>query len=69
MRQVALSYTTDDHLNLTRFSIKNKLFEITKEFKEFKFQQNLGIEFSKNDEVFKSNILADPWLDSEKNRI
>lgn len=26
----------------------------------------LGIEFSKNDEVFKSNILAEPWFDSEK---
>ena len=36
--------------NLTRPSIKNKLFEITKEFKECKFQTNL--QFPINDEVF-----------------
>ena len=48
------------------YSIKNKLFEITKKSKEFKFQQNLRIEFSKNQEAFKNKIFADPWLDSEK---
>ena len=39
----------DEQLNLTRSSIKNKLFEITK---EFKFLQNLRMEFTKNDELF-----------------
>ena len=39
-----------------RTSIKNKLFEITKEFKEFKFQQSLRIEFTKNDKVFENKI-------------
>ena len=42
----------DEQLKLTRSSIKNKLFEISEEFREFKFQQNLRIEFTKNDEVF-----------------
>ena len=28
----------DEQLNHTRYSIKNVLFEITKKFKEFKFQ-------------------------------
>ena len=37
------SLTLEDHL------LKNKLFEITKEFKEFHFQQNIRIEFTKND--------------------
>ena len=31
----------DEHLSITRSSLKNKLFGITEEFKEFKFQQNL----------------------------
>ena len=39
----------DEQLNLTRSSIKNKLFEITK---EFKFLQNLRMEFTKNNELF-----------------
>ena len=39
----------DEHLHLTRSPIKNKFSEITKEFKEFKFQQNLQIEFPKHD--------------------
>ena len=43
----------DEQLNLAISSIKNKLFETTKEFKEFKFHQNLAIEFTRNDEVFK----------------
>ena len=33
------------HHNFTRITIKNKLFEINKEFEEFKFQQNLRMEF------------------------
>ena len=37
----------DEQLNLTKFSIKNQLFEITKEFKEFNFQQSVRIEFTK----------------------
>ena len=49
--------------------LKNKLFEITKEFKEFKFQQNFRIEFTKNDEVFKNEILADLWIKFRKSRI
>ena len=52
--------------NLTRSSIKNKIFEITKEFKEFRFQQNLPVELAKNDEVFKSKIFTDPWFDLEE---
>ena len=56
----------DEQLNQTSSSIKNKLFEITKKSKEFKFQQNLRIKFNKNQEAFKSKIFADPWLDSEK---
>ena len=51
----------DEHLNLIRSAIKNKLFDITKEFIVFEFQENLQIEFTKNDEVFKNN-----WFDSEK---
>ena len=45
-------------------SIRNKLFEITREFKEFEFQQNLQIESSKNDENFKNKIFAYPWFHS-----
>ena len=56
----------DEQLNLTRSSIKNKLFEISKKLKELKFQQNLQIELTKNDEVFKDKIFADPEFDSEK---
>ena len=37
------------------------MFDITKEFIVFEFQENLQIEFTKNDEVFKNN-----WFDSEK---
>ena len=29
----------DDQINFTKSSIKNKLFKITKEFKEFNYQQ------------------------------
>ena len=37
------------------------MFDITKEFIVFEFQENLQIEFTKNHEVFKNN-----WFDSEK---
>ena len=43
-----------------------KISKITKEFEELSFQQNLWIEFTKNDEVFKNKIFSDPWFDSEK---
>ena len=43
------------HLNLKKSAIKNKFFETSKEFKEFEFQVNLQIEFTKNDKVFKRN--------------
>ena len=39
--KIVNSKNYDEELNLTRSSIKNKLFEITKEIKEFKFQENL----------------------------
>ena len=35
-------------LHFTRSSMKIKLLEITNEFKKFKFQHNLRIEFTKN---------------------
>ena len=54
-----------EQLSLTRSSTKNELFEITKECKEFNFQQNLLIEFTKNDEAFKNKIFKIPWFDSE----
>ena len=50
------------HLKLTKSAVKNKLFDITTEFKEFEFKVSFQIEFIKNDEVFKRN----PWFDSEK---
>ena len=43
-----------------------KIYEIIKEFKDFKFQQNLRIEFTKNDEPFKNKIFADPWFGLER---
>ena len=49
----------DEQLNLTRYSIKNTLFETGQKCMEFKFQQNLRIEF-KNDAVFRNKIFADP---------
>lgn len=39
------STKNDQQLNLKR-SITNKSFEITKKFKELKFQQNILIEFT-----------------------
>ena len=48
-------------LTLQDLLFDNKLFDITKAFKEFEFQEHLQIEFTKNDEVLK-----DPWFDSEK---
>ena len=43
----------DEQLSFTRSFIKTKLFETNT---EFKFQQNLRIEFTKNDEIFKSEV-------------
>ena len=53
-------------LIFTKSCIKNKLFEISGEFREFKFQQNLRTEFTKNDKAFKNQIFAAPWFDLEK---
>ena len=57
----------NQQLNLTlQDRLLKELFEITKEYKEFKFQQNLQIEFSKNNEVFKNKIFVDRWFHSKK---
>ena len=55
-----------EQVNLTWFSIKNKLFKITKVSKEFQFQQRLQIEFTKSDEIFKEKVFADSRFDSGK---
>lgn len=39
---------------------------MTKEFKEYKFQQKLNIEFTKDENVFKETIFVDSWLISDK---
>ena len=39
-----------------------------KEFKELKFQQNLQIEFTKNNEFFKKKILEELWFQKIKFR-
>lgn len=44
----------DKQLNLRRYSITNKLFEITK---EFTFQQNLQIEFTKKMTFLRTKYL------------
>lgn len=49
-----------------RSCIKNKCFEITNEFKNFKFQQYLKVELLKDENYFKQIIFADPWLGSYK---
>ena len=59
----------DQQLKLTRTSIKNKLFEISKEFKDFKLKQYVRTEFTEKDGVFKNKIFADPRFNSEKNRV
>ena len=41
------------HLNLKKSSITNELFDRTIEFKEFEFQVNLQIEFTKNNSINK----------------
>ena len=62
-----ISRKCDEQFSLTVPSIKNKLLQMAKEFREeFKFQQSLRIEFTVNDEFFKNKMLADPWFDSEK---
>lgn len=45
-------------LDVIRSSIKNNLFETSKELLEFKFKQKLRKEFTKIDEVFKNKIFA-----------
>ena len=52
--------------SLTLSSIKNKLCEITKLFKEFKFQQSLWLESINNDKISKNKIFPYSWIDSEK---
>ena len=52
--------------SLTLSSIKNKLCEITKLFKEFKFQQSLWLESINNDKISKNKIFPYLWIDSEK---
>ena len=49
----------NEQYNLTIFSVENKLFEITE---KLKFKQNLLIEFTENDKVFKNKIFAEPWM-------
>ena len=39
---------------------------MTKEIKDLTFQQNLQIEFIKNDKAFINKIFADLWFDSGK---
>ena len=51
--KILTSKKYDEQLNLTRSSIQNKLFEITEEFKEFIFQQNLQIELTKKMKFLK----------------
>ena len=53
----------DEQINLTISSIKNKLFEITKEFKEFR---SPPIDITRKNEALFKKLFADPWLDSEK---
>ena len=45
--RICLSKRYNDQLKLTISPIKNNLFEITKEHKEFKFRQNIQTEFTK----------------------
>ena len=45
-------------LDVIRSSIKNNLFETSKELLEFKFKQKLRKEFTNIDEVFKNKIFA-----------
>ena len=55
----------DEQLKRIRACIKNKLFELTKEFKYFKCQQNLRIEFEKEG-VLNEIKFVDPWFVSCK---
>ena len=47
----------DKQFKLKKSFIKDKLYEITKGFKEFMFQQNLQVEFSKDEKTFKKLYL------------
>ena len=58
--KILYSKQYDEQLNLTRSHIKNKLFEITKELNELKFQQNIQGEFMKDDKVVEETILVGP---------
>ena len=55
--KIVSSKDNDKQLNFIRSSIKNKLFKITKEFKGFKFQQNLRMEFIKSITFLRIRIL------------
>ena len=46
--------------------VLNKSFEVTKEFKDFKFQQNLKGEYNKGKKTFNETIFVDPRFDSHK---
>ena len=64
--KVAISKKYCEQFNVTKFSIKNRLMEITKELKEFKFQQYLQIEFIKNIDFFGNNIFSNLWFRYEE---
>ena len=49
----------NEQYNLTIFSVENKLLQITE---KLKFKQNLLIEFTENDKVFKNKIFAELWM-------
>lgn len=55
------------NLNLQELVLKEKLFEIIKELKYFKFQQNLKTQFKKDKKFLEKKIFVDPWLDKQHN--
>ena len=59
----------DEQLKLAISCIKNKLSKTSKEFKEFKFQQNLRIEFTKNDKDFKNKYFQTQGLVQTKQNL
>ena len=44
-------------LTLYKLLLKVEFFEITKKFKEFKFEQNLRVEFTKKKDIFRKDYL------------
>ena len=52
-------------LSLHKLLLKIELFEITKKFKELKFQQNLRVEFTKKKDILKNRLFEDPRFDSK----